>query len=85
MPETGNYRVEAWWPADPGYNSATPYVIVTSGGNQSVTVDQRTTGGQWRVLGTFNLTAGDANKVAVSRWTNGTGYVIADAVRLTRV
>ncbi|GAA1407337.1 golvesin C-terminal-like domain-containing protein [Catellatospora coxensis] len=85
IPETGNYRVEAWWPADPGYNSAAPYVIVTSGGNQSVTVDQRATGGQWRVLGTFNLTAGDANKVAVSRWTNGTGLVIADAVRVTRV
>ena len=36
-------------------------------------------------LGTFTLPAGDANRVAVSRWTIGTGYVIADAVRLTRV
>ena len=44
-----------------------------------------TAAGQWRVLGTFNLTAGDANKVAVSRWTSGTGYVIADAIRVTRV
>lgn len=85
IPATGNYRVDAWWPALPGYNNATPYVIVTSSGNQSVTVDQRVTGGQWRILGTFNLTAGDANKVGVSRWTNGTGYVIADAIRITRV
>ena len=48
-------------------------------------VDQRPTGGQWRILGTFTLAAGDANKVGVSRWTCGTGYVIADAVRVTRV
>ena len=24
VPATGNYRVEAWWPATPGYNSAAP-------------------------------------------------------------
>jgi hypothetical protein len=85
IPATGNYRVEAWWPADPGYNDSTPYVIATTTGNQSVVVNQRLTGGQWRTLGTFALAAGDANKVGVSRWTSGTGYVIADAVRLTRV
>lgn len=85
IPETGSYRVEAWHPANAGYNSATPYVIVTTTGNQTVNVDQRATGGQWRNLGTFTLAAGDANKVAVSRWTSGTGYVIADAVRVTRV
>jgi hypothetical protein len=27
----------------------------------------------------------DANKVGVSQWTSGTGHVIADAVRITRV
>jgi hypothetical protein len=85
IPATGTYRVEAWWPANAGYNSSTPYVVVTTGGNQTISVDQRVNGGQWRVLGTFTLAAGDANKVAVSRWTNGTGYVIADAVRITRV
>lgn len=35
--------------------------------------------------GVFALATGDANKVGVSRWTAGTGYVIADAVRVTRV
>jgi hypothetical protein len=33
----------------------------------------------------FTLAGGDANKVGVSRWTSGTGHVIADAVRITRV
>ncbi|HEX6681962.1 MAG TPA: family 43 glycosylhydrolase [Candidatus Limnocylindrales bacterium] len=84
IPETGTYRVDAWWPSVSGYNDRTPYIIVTPSGNQTVYVDQRVNGGGWRTLGTFTLSAGDENKVAVSRWTAGTGYVIADAVRITR-
>ncbi|MEU9884530.1 family 10 glycosylhydrolase [Sphaerisporangium sp. NPDC051011] len=85
VPEAGSYRVEVRYPADPGYNSATPYIVATATGNQVVTVDQRTGGGQWRDLGTFTLAAGTRDMVGVSRWTSATGYVIADAVRVTRV
>lgn len=85
VPATGSYRVEVWYPADAGYNSATPYLVQTTGGLQSVPVDQRTGGGRWVELGTFNLAAGDYDVIGVSRWTSGTGYVIADAVRITRV
>ncbi|MBF9128904.1 N-acetylmuramoyl-L-alanine amidase [Plantactinospora sp. S1510] len=85
IPETASYRVEAWYPDDPGYNSSAPYIIVTPSGNQTVYVDQRSGGGAWRTLGTFTLAAGDANKVGVSRWTGGTGLVIADAIRISRV
>jgi len=85
VPATANYRVDAWWPAVSGYNSATPYIVSTTTGNRTVIVDQRATGGQWRSLGTFTLPAGDANRVAVSRWSSAAGLVIADAVRLTRV
>ena len=85
IPTTATYRVEVWYPADPGYNDQTPYIVVTTSGNQTVYVNQRTNGGKWVSLGTFTLAAGDSNKVAVSRWTNGTGYVIADAIRITRV
>ncbi|GAA4914761.1 hypothetical protein GCM10023334_015020 [Nonomuraea thailandensis] len=85
VPSAGSYRVEVWYPADAGYNSATPYVVAASGGNRTVTVDQRTGGGAWRDLGTFTLNAGTYNVVGVSRWTSTTGYVIADAVRITRV
>ena len=85
VPATANYRVDAWWPANSGYCSSAPYVIATTTGNQTVHVDQRVNGGTWRSLGVFNLPAGDANRVGVSRWTNGVGLVIADAVRLTRV
>ncbi|GAB3081571.1 golvesin C-terminal-like domain-containing protein [Micromonospora schwarzwaldensis] len=85
IPRTGNYRVEAWWPANSGYNASTPYVVATTTGNRTVYVDQRATGGQWRNLGTFTLAAGDADRVAVSRWSSAAGLVIADAVRLTEV
>ncbi|OPG13163.1 N-acetylmuramoyl-L-alanine amidase [Microbispora sp. GKU 823] len=85
VPSAGTYRVEVWYPSDPGYNSSAPYIVATSSGNQTVYVDQRSGGGTWRSLGTFSLNAGTYNAVGVSRWTSGTGYVVADAVRVTRV
>jgi N-acetyl-anhydromuramyl-L-alanine amidase AmpD len=84
IPATGNYQVYAWYPANAGYNSSTPYVIVTTSGNQVVHVNQQINGGSWVSLGTFNLSGGDYNVVGVSRWTSGAGYVIADAVRIVR-
>ncbi|MEU7739111.1 family 10 glycosylhydrolase [Nonomuraea sp. NPDC049158] len=85
IPSAGSYRVEVWYAANAGYNSATPYLVAASGGNQTVVVDQRTGGGQWRTLGTYTLDAGTYNVVGVSRWTTTTGYVIADAVRITKL
>ncbi|WP_043615615.1 family 10 glycosylhydrolase [Nonomuraea candida] len=85
VPSAGSYRVEVWYPANAGYNSATPYIVAASGGNRTVTVDQRTGGGAWRDIGTFSLDAGTYNVVGVSRWTSATGYVIADAVRVTKL
>ncbi|MEV6981107.1 N-acetylmuramoyl-L-alanine amidase [Sphaerisporangium sp. NPDC051017] len=85
IPSAGNYRVEVWYSSDPGYNSSAPYIVATSSGNQTVYVDQRSGGGGWRSIGTFALNAGDYNAVAVSRWTSGVGYVIADAIRISRV
>ncbi|HCT79491.1 MAG TPA: hypothetical protein DGG94_22275 [Micromonosporaceae bacterium] len=85
IPSAGSYRIEVWYPANAGYNSATPHIVAASGGNQTVDVDQRSGGGAWRSLGTFTLAAGDYNVVGVSRWTTTTGYVIADAVRITKL
>ncbi|MFI6791263.1 N-acetylmuramoyl-L-alanine amidase [Nonomuraea sp. NPDC050383] len=84
IPSAGSYKVEVYYPADAGYNSSAPYIVATSSGNQTVYVDQRSGGGAWRSIGTFSLNAGTANVVGVSRWTSGTGYVIADAVRISR-
>jgi Negative regulator of beta-lactamase expression len=84
IPATGAYQIYAWYPANSGYNSSTPYVIVTTNGNQVVNVNQQINGGSWVSLGIFNLSGGDHNVVGVSRWTSGSGYVIADAVRIVR-
>lgn len=83
IPAAGNYKIETWYPADAGYNAATPFIIYTANGNQTVKVDQRTGGGKWVSLGTHALTAGNKSVVAVSRWAGGSGYVIADAIRVT--
>jgi uncharacterized lipoprotein YddW (UPF0748 family) len=85
VPATADYRVEVWYPSHADYNSATPYLVATTSGNQTVTVDQRSGGGQWVDIGTFRLAAGERNVVGVSRWTAASGYVVADAVRITRV
>jgi uncharacterized lipoprotein YddW (UPF0748 family) len=85
IPSAGSYRVEVWYPADSGYNTSTPHLVAASGGTQTIYVDQRVNGGQWRSLGTFTLAAGTYNVVGVSRWTSTTGYVIGDAVRITKL
>jgi hypothetical protein len=84
IPATASYEVSVWYPANAGYNDSTPFVVATTTGNQTVRVNQRLNGGRWVSLGVFTLAAGDADKVGVSRWTSGAGYVIADAVRVTR-
>ena len=84
IPATGAYQIYAWYPANSGYNSSTPYIIVTTSGNQVVNVNQQINGGSWVSLGIFNLSGGDHNVVGVSRWTSGAGYIIADAVRIVR-
>ncbi|HEV7763618.1 MAG TPA: N-acetylmuramoyl-L-alanine amidase [Thermoanaerobaculia bacterium] len=82
IPSTGNYEVYVWYAANAGYNASTPYVVVTSSGNATRNVNQQVNGGAWVSIGTFHFNGGDYNAVGVSRWTSGTGYVIADAVRL---
>lgn len=85
LPSNGNYRVEVWYPSVSGYNTSTPHVVYASTGNQSVNINQSTGGGGWRSLGTFAFNSGARDILAVSRWSTAAGYVIADAVRVSRV
>jgi N-acetyl-anhydromuramyl-L-alanine amidase AmpD len=84
IPATASYDVYVWYPANAGYSASTPFVIATASGSVYVYVNQQINGGAWVSLGTFTLSAGDYNVVGVSRWTNASGYVIADAVRIVR-
>lgn len=85
LPSSGSYKIETWYPANTGYNAATPYVIFASTGNQTVSVNQQANGGKWNSVGTFSFNSGAQQLLAISRWTSGTNYVIADAIRVTKV
>ena len=48
------------------------------------TVSQRTNGGKWVYLDTYKIGAWDDWNVEVSNQSSGTGYVIADAIKVVR-
>lgn len=85
IPSSGMYRVDVWHPADPTNNTRAPYIVATTGGNQTVHVNQTTGGGRWKSLGTFSLASGTRNVVGISRWTSSSGWIEADAVRISAV
>jgi hypothetical protein len=84
VPATSSYAVYGWWPASSGYNDRTVFWIYTSNGWVSKTVSQRTNGAQWVYLGTYPMNAGDDWNVQVSNRSSGTGYIIADAIKIVR-
>ena len=76
----GAYNVEMRHPSGPWHATNAPVVIQHADGVQTVLVNQAVDGNTWITLGTFNL---DPSSQIDIRTTNTTGYVVADAVRLT--
>jgi N-acetyl-anhydromuramyl-L-alanine amidase AmpD len=83
-PTRGSYALYGWWPANPGYNDRAVVWIYTTNGWVSRTVSQRTNGGRWVYLGTYTMGAWDDWNVEVSNQSSGTGYIIADAIKVVR-
>jgi len=81
---TGSYAVYGWWPASSGYNDQAVFWIWTTNGWASKTVSQRTNGGKWVYLDTYKMGAWDDWNVEVSNQSSGTGYDIADAIKVVR-
>ncbi len=81
--EAGRYEVFARVPGN-GYNTRVPYLIQHAGGRATVNVDISNKGASWVSLGTYDFNAGDDWIVMISCWTNGDGFIIADAVRFER-
>jgi uncharacterized lipoprotein YddW (UPF0748 family) len=85
LPAAGNYEVSVWFSEDPGCLSDAHYTVNYSGGSQTFYVDQRTSGGQWVILGTFPFDLSGTNNVFLSNQSCVAGKkVIADAVRFVR-
>ena len=77
----GKYELLAQWASASGRATDAPYAIYNNGELVDVVnVDQTTNGGQFNTLGTFSLESG---KVEVILSDNASGYVIADAVKLS--
>ena len=77
------YTVEAWWTAASDRTSGT--FIAYDGNDKEVgraSVFFGSSGSRWNELGDWTFPAG-TNRVSLSRWGNGDGVVIADALRLT--
>ena len=84
IPTTGRYEIYGRWPAYSRFNDRTRFLIRTTDGWKSKTVNQRGNGGRWVLLGSYNMQAGDDDYVRITRRTGGSGYIIADAVLIKR-
>ena len=78
---TGDYNVYAKWTAHANRASNATYTVTHTGGSTPVTVNQQAQGGQWVLLGQFNLDS--ASQVTLS--DNANGYVIADGIMVAPI
>lgn len=77
---TEDYGVYLRWTSHDNRADNVPVDIIHAGGTSTVTVNQKTNGGTWNLLGTFAFNAGTTGAVKV-RNDGANGYVIADAVK----
>ena len=79
IPAAGTYPVFLRWTSFTNRATNVPVTVNFNGGSQSLTINQRESGGTWFKLGDFPFAAGSAGNVTVSN--NGTnGFVIADSL-----
>lgn len=83
LSEPGSRTVEARWTAGSNRSAGARYSVVAAGGDTlaTVEVDQRTDGGRWRALGSWDFPAG-WNRVVLSRRGPSGSVVVGDAVRV---
>lgn len=84
LPQAGTYEVAMWWTDDSLRTSSAKVQVNHTGGTQVVSVDQRTKGGKWIYLGTWNFNT-TGNSIKLDAGTSATGRVIADAIKLSKV
>jgi hypothetical protein len=83
LPELGVYRVEARWPAHFFHTTKAQYSISSASTILGKTkVNQGQNGGAWQLLGEFQF---DSNELEVMLENKGAGFLISDAIRLTKV
>ncbi|MDB6027940.1 MAG: N-acetylmuramoyl-L-alanine amidase [Verrucomicrobiales bacterium] len=76
----GTKTVYVWYPKGPNRSTTAAYIISTSTGSKTVTVNQQLTGGQWVSQGPVTVNGG-VNTIKLSCWTTTGFVVVADAVK----
>ena len=78
----GTWSVSAYWITAAARSAATPYRVETSAASVTYFANQLTSNGSWNQLGSVVVPADGIVRVIISN-TGTTGYVTADAVRLS--
>jgi len=80
LPIAGKWTVYEWWPGTSTSRAVNcPQWIYYNGGVQFMTPDQRSNGGQWNNMGTYNFSAGQSGNLQIG--TGAGGSYVADAVK----
>jgi hypothetical protein len=82
--ENTTYEVYGWWVADPNRSSNTPYRISSASGDSTVRVNQKQQNSQWVLLGEFEFTGTESDKVVISNDATNGLFVVADAIRFVK-
>ncbi|NQD36694.1 DNRLRE domain-containing protein [Permianibacter sp. IMCC34836] len=77
LPYAGFYRVYAWWPIEAMAGTATVTVMDRDGSHRQL-IEQRSDGGQWRDLGSYDFAAGPAR----IEFAESKGLLLVDALRI---
>ncbi|MEO3430533.1 RHS repeat-associated core domain-containing protein [Pelagibius sp. CAU 1746] len=78
-----DYKVYAWWTATSARAADATYKIHHAGGSSDVSVNQRSNGGQWNLLGAYSFGSGSNYRVELTNFARGS--VDADAVKFVPV
>jgi uncharacterized lipoprotein YddW (UPF0748 family) len=84
IPADGNYEVAVWFPFSTSYAPDAEFTVESVRGREPASVNERTDGGQWHVLGVYPFKAGTEGRVVLSNAAKS-GLVVADAVRFRAV
>lgn len=81
LPAKAVYTVYGWWVSSSNRSTDTPFIISRNGGTDTVRVDQVANGSSWKMIGTFEFSGTDADKVTISDAAKTGNYVVADALK----
>ena len=82
VPRSDLYRVYAWWPQGSNRSDQASYSVFVNTVEDPVIVNQQTDGGQWNLLGTYEVNSGDTVSVRLSNSAPSGYVVIADAIKI---